>query len=317
MRALTVIGKPTPRIAVHDKAQSMTQPTADQIPPYDLAGICDCHVHVYQPALQFPFWPGRHYTPADAPIEAMLALHRAIGVERAVIVHPSPYGTDNASLLWLLGRLGASARGVAVIDEHTTGEELATLHLAGVRGTRLNLETRGQRDPDFAREQVLRTVRQTAHLGWHVQLFVNLSVIEGLHDTIMSLPSTVVFDHFGRLDAAAGLQQPGLDALLSLVRAGRAYVKLSAPYRVSELPDYGDVAPYARALIEANPDRMVWGSDWPNSFPPKGAVRKPEIPEPFRVEDNLAALRRLVDWAGTAACAKKILVDNPARLYDF
>ena len=295
----------------------MTEPTAHQIPAYGLAGICDCHVHVYQPASQFPFWPGRHYTPADAPIEQMRALHRAIGVERAVIVHPSPYGTDNSSLLWLLNTLGASARGVAVIDEHTTRDDLAAMHKAGVRGTRLNLETRGQRDPDFAREQILRTVQQTGHLGWHVQLFVNLSVIEGLHDTIMSLPSMVVFDHFGRLDATAGMRQPGMDSLLSLVRAGRAYVKLSAPYRISELSDYADVAPFARALIEANPERMVWGSDWPNSFPPKGTVRKPEIPEPFRVEDNLAAIRRLVGWAGSAGLARKILVDNPARLYDF
>ena len=295
----------------------MTIPTADQIPPFGLAGICDCHVHVYQPASQFPFWPGRHYTPADAPIEDMLALHRAIGVQRAVIVHPSPYGTDNSSLLWLLDTLGANARGVAVIDEHTTPEDLATLHASGVRGTRLNLETRGQRDPDSARRQILRTVRQTAALGWHVQLFVDLSVIEGLHDTIMSLPSMVVFDHFGRLNAAAGMRQPGMDALLSLVHAGKAYVKLSAPYRISDLPDYGDVAPFAHALIKANPDRMLWGSDWPNSFPPKGTVRQPEVPEPFRAEDNLAAIRRLVEWAGSAGVARKILVDNPARLYEF
>lgn len=295
----------------------MTDSAANQIPPYGLAGICDCHVHVYQPASQFPFWPGRHYTPADAPLEQMIALHRRIGVERAVIVHPSPYGTDNSSLLWLLQAIGPNARGVAVIDENTTSAMLAQMHKAGVRGTRLNLETRGQRDPDFAREQILRTVRQTAHLGWHVQLFVNLGVIEGLHDTIMSLPAMVVFDHFGRLDATAGIQQPGMDALLSVVRAGKAYVKLSAPYRVSELPDYGDVAPYAQALIAANPDRMVWGSDWPNSFPPKGTVRNPGVPEPFRAEDNLAAIRRLVGWAGSAGCARKILVDNPARLYDF
>lgn len=295
----------------------MTEPTAGQIPPFGLRGICDCHAHVYQPASQFPFWPGRHYTPADAPIEQLFAMHRALGVERTVIVHPSPYGTDNSSLLWLLKTIGPSARGVSVIDEHTTHDALTAMHRAGVRGTRLNLETRGQRDPDFAREQIRRTVDQTAHLKWHVQLFVNLSVIEGLHDTIMALPCTVVFDHFGRLNAAAGLQQRGLEALISLVRAGKTYVKLSAPYRVSDLPDYADVAPFAHALIAANPDRMLWGSDWPNSFPPAGTARKPEVPEPFRPENNLAAIRRLVGWAQSAEIAKKILVDNPARLYDF
>lgn len=296
----------------------MTEPTADQIPPFGLRGICDCHAHVYQPASQFPFWPGRHYTPADAPIEQLYAMHRALGVERTVIVHPSPYGTDNSSLLWLLQTLGASARGVAVIDERTSKDELTAMHEAGVRGARLNLETRGQRDPDFARMQLLRTISQTAHLGWHVQLFVSLSVIAGLRDTIMALPATsVVFDHFGRLDAAAGMQQPGLDAMLSLVQAGKAYVKLSAPYRISDVPDYANVAPYARALIEANPDRMLWGSDWPNSFPPAGAVRMPDVPEPFRAEDNLTAIRRLAHWAESAEVARKILVDNPARLYDF
>ena len=244
-------------------------------------------------------------------------MHRRIGVERVVIVHPSPYGDDNSSLLWALRTIGKNARGVAVISDTTNTEMLNTLHQGGVRGTRLNLETVGQNDPSVAQEQLLRTAKQVAPLGWHIQMYTNLGVITGLHDTIMQSAATVVIDHFGRLDAKAGLQQPGFDALLSLVQSGKVYVKLSAGYRVSEVHDYTDLDPFAQALIAANPDRMLWGTDWPHPFPPKGTVRSPDVIEKAHPEDNIAAIRRVLRWAGTKDIAKKILVDNPARLYDF
>ena len=284
---------------------------------HGLTGVCDCHTHVFPPASQFPFAAGRHYTPALASIEALQAMHRAIGVERVVIVHPSPYGADNACLLWALQTIGENARGVAVIDDKTSVQTLTALHAAGVRGTRLNLQTVGQNDPAVAQQQLLRTARQVAPFGWHIQLYTNLGVIEGLHDTILQSPTPVVIDHFGSLKASAPLSQPGFEGLLSLVRAGKVYVKLSAAYRVSEAPDYADVAPFAHALIEANPERMLWGTDWPHPFPPKGYVRTPEKEEPFHHEDNQAAMRRILQWARTTEIAQKILVDNPARLYDF
>lgn len=282
-----------------------------------LAGICDCHTHVFPPAADFPFAAGRHYTPALASIESLHAMHRSIGVERVVIVHPSPYGSDNACLLWALQAIGENARGVAVIDGATSVQTLTALHAAGVRGTRLNLETVGQNDPSVAQQHLLRTAKQVAPFGWHIQLYTNLGVIEGLHDTILQSPTPVVIDHFGRLKANASLDQPGFEALLSLVRAGKVYVKLSAAYRVSDAPDYADVAPFAQALIDANPDRMLWGTDWPHPFPPKGYVRTPDKEEQFHEEDNQAAMRRVLQWARTPEIAKKILVDNPARLYDF
>ncbi len=294
-----------------------TQTSSNPAAPYGLAGICDCHTHVFPPAEQFPFSPKRHYTPDLASVEALRALHQSIGVERVVIVHPSPYGADNACLIWALQTIGASARGVAVIDEATSAQALSELHAAGVRGTRLNLETVGQNDPTVAQQQMLRTARQIAPLGWHIQMYTNLGVIEGMHDTIMQSATPVVIDHFGRLKADGELAQPGFEALLSLVRAGKAYVKLSAAYRVSEAPDYADVTPFAEALISANPDQMLWGTDWPHPFPPKGHVRIPEVVEKFHHEDNEAALRRVVQWAKTRDIAKKILVDNPARIYDF
>lgn len=285
--------------------------------PFALAGICDCHTHVFPPASQFPFAANRHYTPDTASVESLLAMHRDIGVERVVIVHPSPYGDDNSSLLWAMRTIGKSARGVAVISDTTSAEMLNTLHHGGVRGTRLNLETVGQNDPSIAQQQLLRTAKQVAPLGWHIQMYTNLGVIVGLYDTIMQSAATVVIDHFGRLNAAAGLNQPGFDALLSLVRSGKVYVKLSAGYRVSEVSGYSDLDPFAEALIAANPDRMLWGTDWPHPFPPKGTVRNPAIIEKAHAEDDMAAIRRVARWAKTQDIAKKILVDNPARLYDF
>lgn len=294
-----------------------TSMDATSIPPFGLVGICDCHTHVFPLASQFPFAANRHYTPDTASVESLLSMHRTIGVDRVVIVHPSPYGDDNSSLLWAMRTIGPNARGVAVIGDATSSEMLNTLHQGGVRGTRLNLETVGQNDPSIAQKQLLRTATQVAPLGWHIQMYTNLGVIVGLYDTIMQSAATVVIDHFGRLNAAAGLNQPGFDALLSLVRSGKVYVKLSAGYRVSEVADYSDLDPFAEALIAANPDRMLWGTDWPHPFPPKGTVRNPNVIEKAHPEDNMAAIRRVARWASTHDIAKKILVDNPARLYDF
>ena len=285
--------------------------------PFGLAGICDCHTHVFPPQEQIPFLPNRHYTPDLASIEQLHAMHAAIGVERVVIVHPSPYGADNTCLLWALKEIGPSARGVAVIDENTSAETLQALHAAGTRGTRINLETHGLSDPSHARQFLFKTIDQVVPLGWHVQMFTNLGVISNLLDTLMACPVPIVIDHFGRLKANETLDQPGFDALLSLVKAGKVYVKLSAPYRVSEAPDYSDVAPFAQRLIQTNPDRMLWGTDWPHPFPPKGHIRIWDQVEKFHNADNQAALARLVAWAGSETITKKILVDNPARLYDF
>jgi predicted TIM-barrel fold metal-dependent hydrolase len=285
--------------------------------PFGMSGVCDCHTHVFPPQTQIPFLPNRHYTPDIATIEQLQAMHASIGVERVVIVHPSPYGADNTCLLWALNEIGSSARGVAVIDEHTTIDTLKTLHEAGTRGTRINLETHGQSDPTIARDYLFKTIEQIQSFGWHIQMFTNLNVIDRLHDTLMTSPVPIVIDHFGRLKANEPIQQHGFEALLSLVKTGQVYVKLSAPYRVSEAADYADVAPFAKRLIQANPERMLWGTDWPHPFPPKGYVRVKDQIEKFHQADNLAAINRLVSWAGTEEVCKKILVDNPARLYNF
>jgi predicted TIM-barrel fold metal-dependent hydrolase len=277
-------------------------------------GACDCHTHIFGPAEKFPYSNKRLYTPGDASIGDLEALHRALHIDRVVIVHPSPYGADNACTVDAVRRLGNRARGVAVIDDSTSDQELKDMHAAGIRGVRVNLESHGESDPAVARRQLLQAAERVASLGWHVQTFTNLSILAALHDIILTLPTTLVVDHFGRPKAALGIAQPGFAELLALLRSGKIYVKISAPYRISLEPHYPDAAPIARAMIDANPERVVWGTDWPH---PGGVRRDPAAIEPFRPEDNGAALNRLAGWTRNRNELQKILVDNPARLYQF
>ena len=280
-------------------------------------GACDCHVHVFGTAAEFPFAARRGYTPPPAGADELLKLQRSLFLSRVVIVQPSVYGSDNSCTLDGMRRLGDRARGVAVIDEATSQEALDRMHRAGVRGIRVNLETAGESDPGTARHNLLAAVERVQPRGWHVQVYTRLSVIQALADDIAELPAPIVIDHFGGAQASVGTGEAGFADLLALVRAGYAYVKVSAAYRSSEkAPAYDDVAPLARALIEANPDRIVWGSDWPHPHA-AAAGRPPDEPAPFYDIDDGLALNQLEAWAPDAAIRRKILVDNPARLYDF
>jgi predicted TIM-barrel fold metal-dependent hydrolase len=288
-------------------------------PNFDVPeNACDCHVHVFGPDQRFPFWPGRTYTPGPASIDELVALHAALKIDRVVIVHPSPYGADNAVSLDAMRALGKRARGVAVIDETTTDAMLRDMHDAGVRGVRVNLESAGESDPAVARRQLEWAAARIKPLGWHVQTYARLSVIAALHDTIMALPVTLVIDHFGRAEAALGPDQPGLDVIYALLKCGKAYVKVSGAYRISQASDFVDVAPIARAMIKANPDCIVWGSDWPHPGGGRGrAARDLATIEPFQLIDDGAALNRLASWCDSREQLEKILVGNPARLYGF
>ncbi len=278
------------------------------------AGACDCHTHIFGPDENFPLSPKRLYTPGPASIDDLNALHKTLHVDRVVVVHPSPYGADNAVTVDAVRKIGNRARGVAVIDDATTDAMLADMHDAGIRGVRVNLESSGESDPAVAERHLQDAAARVARLGWHVQTFTNLGILAPLHDTILKLPAPLVVDHFGRPKAELGLDQPGFKELLSLLRSGKVYVKISAAYRISQLPGYPDAAPLARAMIDANLDRIVWGTDWPH---PGAAKRDPAVIEPFRPEDNGAALNRLASWTKDNKELAKILVDNPARLYDF
>jgi predicted TIM-barrel fold metal-dependent hydrolase len=282
------------------------------------AGACDCHTHIHGDPAKFPFFSGRVYTPELASPEEMAALHKALHIERVVIVTPSVYGSDNSATLFGMKARGATARGVAVIDEMTQDSDLDTMNQAGIRGIRLNLATGSMNDPLVGRRRFQAAVDRVKNRNWHVQLFTSLAMISAIRDLVTTSPVPVVFDHFGGALAELGTEQPGFSDLLELVKSGKAYVKISGAYRASRLvPDYPDAAPLARALIAANADRIVWGTDWPHpdSVTPPGK-QPTEVTPLFQIDDG-RLLNQLSVWAPDAAIRKNILVDNPARLYGF
>jgi predicted TIM-barrel fold metal-dependent hydrolase len=282
------------------------------------AGSCDCHTHIHGDPAKFPLFSGRVYTPELASPEEMTVLHTALHIERVVIVTPSVYGPDNSATLFGMKARGATARGVAVIDDKTPDGDLDTMNQLGIRGIRLNLATGGVNDPKVGRPRFQAAVERVKTRNWHVQLFTSLSMISAIKDLVATSPVPVVFDHFGGAQAELGVEQPGFADLLELVKSGKAYVKISGAYRASRLaPDYSDAAPLARALIAANADRIIWGTDWPHpdSVTPPG--RKNSDVTPLLQIDDGRLLNQLPVWAPDSATRKKILVDNPARLYGF
>jgi predicted TIM-barrel fold metal-dependent hydrolase len=304
----------------------MTTPTsalkaAQPATPVDFAvpaDACDCHTHIFGDPVEFPYFAGRVYTPPPALPEEMSAFHRALQVRRVVIVTPSVYGTDNSATLFGMKARGAAARGIAVIDEATPRRDLDAMATAGFCGLRLNLATDGHNDAEFARRRFEAMLPRAASRDWHVQIFTNLAVIAGLKDLILAAPVPVVLDHFGGARAALGPAQPGFADLLDLVRSGKAYVKISGAYRASSAgPDYADAAPLAQALIAANPERIVWGTDWPHTNSTTPADRKVTDVNPlFQIDDGVL-MNQLPLWAPDPGIRKAILTDNPARLYRF
>jgi predicted TIM-barrel fold metal-dependent hydrolase len=282
------------------------------VPP----GACDCHTHIFGDPARFPLAPSRTYTPEQASIPELRSLLKALHMDRVVIVNPSIYGTDNSCSLDAIKQLGRGARGVAVIGEKTPDAALDEMYRQGMRALRINLETAGQSDPALARQRFQTAVARAGKHKYHVQLYTRLSVIEALKDQVAAAPVPVVFDHFGGAQAALGVRQAGFDTLLSLVRSGKAYAKISAPYRSStQAPDYPDVAPLAKALVAANPERILWGSDWPH---PQQIPGRPvtEISPLYQIDDG-RVLNLLAVWVPGAAQRKTILVENPARLFGY
>jgi predicted TIM-barrel fold metal-dependent hydrolase len=278
---------------------------------------CDCHTHVFGPHDQFPLSKDRKYTPPEASIENLLALHDPLGLERVVIVHPSPYGSDNSCTLDAIRRLGERARGVVVIDKGTTAMEIQKMHDLGVRGVRINLETQGVTDKKYATKEISWVYEKIKDLGWHIQLFTQLKVLSDLESVFKQFDIEFVVDHFGLINPALGMSQPYLDSVISMIKSGKLWIKLSAPHRISSKPDGEDVTELARALIEANPSRVVWGSDWPHPGGQIGQPRSIDRPEAFNPIDDGAALNRLYKWVSDKWILEKILVHNPEKLYEF
>jgi predicted TIM-barrel fold metal-dependent hydrolase len=274
---------------------------------------CDCHTHIFGDPATFPLFAGRGYTPELAVPEQMAALHKALGIERVVIVQPSIYGTDNAATLHGMKARGNTARGVAVIDDRTSEADLDAMHRAGMRGIRLNLSN-GPRSSVPPRERFEKAAQRMKSRGWHVQMNVAPTVITSIKDLVMTSPVPVVFDHFGGATFTAGISQPGFSDLVDLVKAGKAYVKISISGANIGQP-FAGAMPLAKALIAANADRVLWGTDWPH--PDAASGRKPTELSPLKQVDDGQVLNQLALWAPDPVIRKKILADNPARLYNF
>lgn len=268
-------------------------------------GATDCHMHVYGPPERYPVAPTN---PSPVPFTRDLAGYAAVrarlGLGRTVVVQPTAYGTDNACTMDAVAALGLDqARAVVAVTPQTPMAELRRLHAAGARGARAFMLKGGP----VAWEELPALAAHVAPLGWHVQLQFDGGEMAARAPLIASLPCDVVVDHLGRFHDPVPPSAPAVVALLGLLESGRVWVKASSPYGVSRAgsPDYADVAAIARALIRAAPERVVWGSNWPH----------PNAPDPK--PDEAALLDLLGDWALDAALRRRILVENPARLYDF
>jgi 2-pyrone-4,6-dicarboxylate lactonase len=282
--------------AVDLKLHARRKPTF-QLP----MGACDAHCHVFGPGHIFPYAPNRRYTPADAPKETLAELHKFLGVSRAVIVQASCHGSDNRAMLDALTHSPATLRGVAIADGNTPDEEYKTLHAAGVRGVRFNFVKHLGGAP--AMDVFWSVLRKVEPLGWHIVLHMDAKDIESLTPLIKQLPMPFVIDHMGRVESAKATEQPAFRALLGLVAMPNCWIKVSGSERIS-FPPYDAAIPFARALVDAAPDRCLWGTDFPH-------------PNPTHEADEADLVDLIPKFAPDAAVQKKLLVDNPARLYEF
>jgi predicted TIM-barrel fold metal-dependent hydrolase len=300
--------------AAHATATQPRTKVSFDVPP----GATDCAVHVYGDPKRHPYWAGRTYTPEPATVAELKQVMRALRLDRVVVVQASTYGTDNSCVVDSIRELGSGARGVAVIDDKTTEASLEEMHRGGVRGIRLSLGNLGATDPAAAKQRLKAAAdRMKNRKGWSVLISGSPATWEALGVELAAFAVPIVIDHFGEPRVADGVGQPGFTTVLNLVKSGKAYVKLSNADTLTRQPDMSDVTPYAKALISANPQRIVWGTAWPH--PSAGAVpgRKPTDLALHRQTDDGQVINMLAVWAPDAAMRKMILVDNPARLFGF
>jgi predicted TIM-barrel fold metal-dependent hydrolase len=271
-------------------------------------GAWDTHAHIFGPTDKFPYAPGRGYTPPDAPAEKFIALLDHLGMARGLVVQGNAHGYDNRVLLDALARYPQRLRGIAITDTRIAPETLRDWHKAGMRGLRFHLLPE---KPGYVRGvglEIFEVFRKTMReLGWVMQLFCDYRVMQGVAPVLreISREMPVIVDHMLMVPAARGIGDPNFQALLKLVGEGHVHVKVSAPYRLSErYPDYADARPFHDALVRANPERLMWGTDWPHPW--ASAETMPD-------EGHLLDL--LFDWTPDAEMRRRILVDTPARLF--
>jgi 2-pyrone-4,6-dicarboxylate lactonase len=268
-------------------------------------GAVDAHCHVFGPGDDFPYAPERKYTPCDAGKDRLFALRDHLGVSRNVIVQATCHGADNRAMVDAVRSSGGKARGVATVRPDVSEAELADMHEAGVRGVRFNFVKRlVDPKPDAYYRDIIQKI---APLGWHVVSYFEAADLDERWDFFTSLPTVVVVDHMGRPDVTQPIDGPEFGRFLSFMERDNIWSKVSCPERLSKSgpPDYADVVPFARTVVERFPDRVLWGTDWPH----------PNLNMVGHMPDDGA----LVDWipqiAPTPELQRKLLIDNPMRLY--
>lgn len=292
MNATNPAAVPAPCLAF----DTSLRPPRERLP----AGTCDCHFHVFEGEARYPLAQGRSYTPAAASMADYRRMMSAVGIERAVLVQPSVYGSDHTLFVEMLREHATWLRGVAVVRADTPERDIEDWHRAGSRGARVNaLYAAGT--PVAEIEAVVQRIRPQ---GWHLQVCIDVDAQPQLLGRIADMGAPIVVDHIGHLPAVRAAGSPGFANLVSLLREGRVWAKLSGPYRLTDQrTGFGDVRPLVDRLIHANPGRLVWGSDWPH----------PSIAAPMVNDTDLADLA--CEWLADPVLRQKVLVTNATTLY--
>lgn len=270
------------------------------------AHSCDTHAHICGPIERYPYADRRIYTPPDALTAAYRNMLDTLGIERAVLVQPSVYGTDNTVMLAAMAELGARCRAVAVVGDDVTDAELERLHQAGVRGVRVNVVDVAEGKGMIPMASLTALAERISKYGWHVELLMHADDYADLDRQFANFPVDIVLGHLGYMRTDKGLTQPGFQALMRLMQQEKCWVKLTGPYRIStEALPHADTIPYAHALLERAPQRVVWGTDWPHVM----------VKTPMPNDADLADM--LLEWIPDARLREQVLVENPAKLYGF
>jgi predicted TIM-barrel fold metal-dependent hydrolase len=268
------------------------------------AGACDAHCHIFGPGDKYPYAADRTYTPPDAPLARFKELQKTLGLERAVLVNASCHGNDNTVILDAIAQSGGKYRGVANVDVSVKDDELKRLHAGGIRGIRFNFVQHLGGTPDL--DDFAELVGRLRSFGWHVVLHFDAADLVTFHSMLERLPVPFVIDHMGRVPTKDGLDQRPFKVLLATLHMTNCWVKISGAERISsEGPPFTDAVPFARALLAAAPDRVLWGTDWPH----------PNIKKHMPNDGDLVDLIPL--YMPDTVLQRKVLIDNPQRLYGF
>lgn len=268
---------------------------------------CDTHAHILGPIARYAYSPARVYTPPDCLLTDYQKMLATLGVARAVLVQPSVYGTDNTVMLDAMGAAGSVFRGVAVVDDAIADTELARLNAAGVRGVRVNIVDVKDRKPGtLPMAELTALAKRVAPMGWHMEFLMHCDEFPDMDRTFADFPVDIVLGHLGYMKTDRGVNDPGFQALLRLMKAGKAWIKFTGPYRITtQAMPHADTNAFAHALVAANAQRVLWGSDWPH------VMVKSAMPNDGDLCDLLSA------WIPDAATREQVLVRNPAQLYGF